>query len=73
MVQGVGYGVGAVGPLLVGVLHGWTGGFGGVGALFLLVGALAIYVGMRAGRAKYVKGVAADRSVPGEAMYERKI
>jgi len=56
MVQGVGYGAGAVGPLLVGVLHGWTGGFGGVGALFLLVGALAIYVGMRAGRAMYVKG-----------------
>jgi MFS transporter, CP family, cyanate transporter len=56
MVQGIGYGAGAVGPLLVGVLHGWTGGFGGVGALFLLVGALAIYVGMRAGRAKYVKG-----------------
>jgi MFS transporter, CP family, cyanate transporter len=56
MVQGIGYGAGAVGPLLVGVLHGWTGGFGGVGALFLLVGALAIYVGMRAGRAMYVKG-----------------
>jgi CP family cyanate transporter-like MFS transporter len=57
MVQGVGYGVCAVGPLLVGVLHGWTGGFGGVGALFLLVGTLAIYVGVRAGRAIYVTGV----------------
>ncbi|MEA3090866.1 MAG: transporter, family, cyanate transporter [Caballeronia sp.] len=70
MVQGVGYGVGALGPLLVGLLHGWTGGFGGVGALFILVGTLAVFVGMRAGRAMYVKGVVHEVRVNDRLMTE---
>ncbi|WP_175107650.1 MFS transporter, partial [Pararobbsia alpina] len=57
MVQGVGYGVGAAGPLLVGVLHGWTGNFDSVGWMFAAVGVAAIVFGFLAGRARYVKGV----------------
>jgi CP family cyanate transporter-like MFS transporter len=57
MVQAVGYGVGAAGPLLVGILHGWTGGFESVGLLFAAVGVLAVGFGIQAGRPLYVKGV----------------
>jgi CP family cyanate transporter-like MFS transporter len=54
MVQGVGYGVGASGPLLVGMLRAWTGGFHAVGLLFAAVGVLAIFVGWGAGRDLHV-------------------
>lgn len=57
MVQGVGYGVGAAGPLLVGVLHGWTGNFDSVGWMFAAIGVAAIVFGFLAGRARHVKGV----------------
>ncbi|WP_454825184.1 CynX/NimT family MFS transporter [Paraburkholderia xenovorans] len=57
MVQGVGYGVGAAGPLLVGMLHGWTGSFDSVGWMFAAVGVAAIVFGLLAGRARHVKGV----------------
>jgi CP family cyanate transporter-like MFS transporter len=55
MVQGVGYGVGAAGPLLVGMLHGWTGNFDSVGWMFAAVGVAAIVFGFLAGRARHVK------------------
>ncbi|MFJ5956955.1 MFS transporter [Paenarthrobacter sp. NPDC092416] len=54
MMQGVGYGVGSVGTLLVGQLHQATGGFGAAGILFLVVGSLAAFFGYRAGRDKFV-------------------
>ncbi|PLZ00937.1 cyanate transporter [Burkholderia sp. WAC0059] len=57
MVQGVGYGVGAAGPLLVGVLHGLSGNFVSVGWMFGAVGAAAVIFGILAGRARHVKGV----------------
>jgi CP family cyanate transporter-like MFS transporter len=54
MVQGVGYGFGAAGPLLVGILHSWTGGFGAVGVMFCIVGILCCLFGLGAGRASHV-------------------
>jgi CP family cyanate transporter-like MFS transporter len=62
MVQGVGYGVGASGPLLVGMLRAWTGGFHAVGWLFAAVGVLAIVVGWGAGRDRHVAAKSATVS-----------
>ncbi|SDI33630.1 MFS transporter, CP family, cyanate transporter [Arthrobacter cupressi] len=56
MMQGVGYGLGSTGTLLVGQLHQATGGFAAAGILFLVVGALAAVFGYRAGRNRYVGG-----------------
>lgn len=56
MVQGVGYGLGASGPLLVGLLHGASGNFVTVGWLFASVGMAAVVFGVLAGRARHVKG-----------------
>ncbi len=50
MSQGFGYTIAACGPLLVGVLHGRTGGWGGAEALFVVVGAGASIAGGLAGR-----------------------
>ncbi|MGP0224218.1 CynX/NimT family MFS transporter [Paenarthrobacter sp. NCHU4564] len=54
MMQGVGYGVGSTGTLLVGQLHQATGGFAAAGILFLVVGSLAAFLGYRAGRNRFV-------------------
>jgi CP family cyanate transporter-like MFS transporter len=54
MMQGVGYGLGSSGTLLVGQLHQSTGSFAAAGVLFLLVGSLAAVFGYRAGRDRYV-------------------
>ncbi|WP_245413239.1 MFS transporter [Arthrobacter celericrescens] len=56
MMQGVGYGLGSTGTLLVGQLHQATDGFAAAGVLFLVVGALAAVFGYRAGRDRYVEG-----------------
>ncbi|MET4592486.1 CP family cyanate transporter-like MFS transporter [Arthrobacter sp. 754] len=56
MMQGVGYGVGSTGTLLVGLLHQATGSFTAAGVLFLCIGALAAVFGYRAGRRKFVGG-----------------
>lgn len=56
MMQGVGYGLGSSGTLVVGQLHQATGGFAAAGVLFLLVGGLAAVFGSRAGRRRYVGG-----------------
>lgn len=50
MSQGFGYTIAACGPLLVGVLHGRTGGWGGAEALFVIVGIAAAIAGVLAGR-----------------------
>ncbi|GAB5080761.1 MFS transporter [Arthrobacter sp. AD-310] len=54
MMQGVGYGLGSTGTLMVGQLHQATGSFAAAGILFLVVGALAAVFGYRAGRNRYV-------------------
>jgi len=54
MMQGVGYGLGSTGTLLVGQLHQGTGSFTAAGLLFLAVGALAAVFGYRAGRDRFI-------------------
>ncbi|MFK0009133.1 MFS transporter [Paenarthrobacter sp. NPDC090520] len=54
MMQGVGYGLGSTGTLMVGQLHQATGGFAAAGILFLVVGSLAAFFGYRAGRDRFV-------------------
>lgn len=54
MMQGVGYGIGSSGTLLVGQLHQFTGSFAAAGVLFVLVGSLAAVFGYRAGRDRYI-------------------
>lgn len=56
MMQGVGYGVGSAGTLLVGQLHQATGSFAAAGVLFLVVGSLAAVFGYRAGKDRFVDG-----------------
>ncbi|MEJ1194557.1 CynX/NimT family MFS transporter [Pseudarthrobacter sp. CCNWLW207] len=54
MMQGVGYGLGSTGTLMVGQLHQATGSFTAAGILFLVVGLLAAVFGYRAGRNRFV-------------------
>ncbi|TLM71170.1 MFS transporter [Pseudarthrobacter sp. NamB4] len=54
MMQGVGYGLGSTGTLMVGQLHQATGSFKAAGLLFIMVGLLAAVFGYRAGRNRYV-------------------
>jgi CP family cyanate transporter-like MFS transporter len=56
MMQGVGYGLGSTGTLVVGQLHQATGSFAAAGVLFLVVGALAAVFGYRAGRDRFIGG-----------------
>jgi CP family cyanate transporter-like MFS transporter len=56
MMQGVGYGLGSTGTLMVGQLHQATGSFAAAGVLFLAVGALAAVFGYRAGRNRFIGG-----------------
>ncbi len=54
MAQGVGYLMAACGPLLVGVLHDWDGGWGGAGWLFVVAGLGAAAAGALAGQDRLV-------------------
>ncbi|NWD82752.1 CynX/NimT family MFS transporter [Pseudomonas reactans] len=54
MAQGIGYTLASLGPLAVGVLHDWTGGWGATGWVFGVIGLGAIIAGLGAGRAAYV-------------------
>ena len=54
MAQGIGYTLASLGPLAVGVLHDWTGGWGATGWVFGVIGVGAILAGLGAGRALYV-------------------
>ena len=56
MMQGVGYGLGSTGTLMVGQLHQATGSFAAAGVLFLMVGALAAVFGYRAGQDRFIGG-----------------
>jgi MFS transporter, CP family, cyanate transporter len=51
MAQCVGYLLAALGPLVVGLIRGRTGGFGWCALLFVVLGAVAAFNGWRAGRA----------------------
>lgn len=50
MAQGVGYVLAAVGPLLVGLIHGWTGSFAASAILFVALGLGVAVMGFGAGR-----------------------
>lgn len=54
MAQGVGYLIAAFGPLLVGLLRGWTGSFDAAAWLYLLIAAVMAASGIGAGRARHV-------------------
>lgn len=54
MAQGVGYLVAAFGPLLVGLLRGWTGSFDAAALLYLLLGVALVAAALGAGRSQYV-------------------
>ncbi|MDQ0016263.1 CP family cyanate transporter-like MFS transporter [Variovorax boronicumulans] len=57
MAQGVGYMVAACGPLLAGLLHGWTGSFRASAWLFVGLGIALVIAGLGAGRTLYVGAV----------------
>ena len=54
MAQGVGYTLAAPGPLLVGILHDWRGGWLAVSVLFCAIITAALWAGLGAGRHGYV-------------------
>ena len=54
MAQGIGYTLASLGPLAVGLVHDWTGGWAATGWIFALLGVGAIIAGLGAGRARYV-------------------
>jgi len=60
MAQGVGYVLAALGPLLVGLIRGWTGSFAESAFLFVALGLGAAIMGFGAGRALHVEA----RTVP---------
>ena len=55
MMQGVGYGLGSSGTLLVGQLLQATGGFAAAGIMFAVVGVLAAAFGWLAGRPRFIR------------------
>ena len=55
MAQGIGYTLASLGPLAVGLVHDWTGGWTAIGWIFALLGLGAIVAGLGAGRARYVQ------------------
>ena len=57
MSQSVGYTLASTGPLAVGLLHDWTGGWGAIGWLFVAVCGAAALFGLAAGRALQVRVV----------------
>ncbi|MEP7283582.1 MAG: MFS transporter [Rubrivivax sp.] len=61
MVQGVGYLIAACGPLLVGLLRGWTGSFDASAFLFGAIGIALLACAMGAGRDRYVAAVTVPR------------
>jgi CP family cyanate transporter-like MFS transporter len=54
MAQSVGYIPAAFAPLLIGLLHAWTGGFAAVGLLFGAIGAGLVWSGLGAGRSIFI-------------------
>lgn len=62
MMQGVGYGLGSSGTLLVGQLFAVTGTFTAAGVMFLVIGLFAAFFGYRAGRNRFVGEEATGRN-----------
>jgi CP family cyanate transporter-like MFS transporter len=54
MAQCVGYLLAALGPLIVGLIRGWTGSFAPSAILFFLIGMGAALAGWGAGKARHV-------------------
>ncbi len=55
MAQGVGYLIAACGPMLAGLLRGWTGDFSATWWLVVAIGTVAVAAGLGAGRARMVQ------------------
>lgn len=68
MVQGVGYAIGATGPLSVGMLIGWTGDTKAAASFFAVVGILCAIAGFGAGRALLVQTRPVDARDQMEAL-----
>ena len=62
MAQSVGYTLAAMGPLGVGVLHEWSGGWQAVSTLFICVCSAAAVFGIAAGRNRHVGAVVTDQA-----------
>ena len=62
MAQCVGYLLAAIGPLIVGLIRGWTGSFGWSAVLIILLGIGAAINGWFAGRALYVNARTVETS-----------
>lgn len=58
MAQGIGYTLAAMGPLLVGVLHDWSGGWDVVGVLVTAIALGALVMALGAGRDRQVASTA---------------
>jgi CP family cyanate transporter-like MFS transporter len=61
MSQGVGYTLASGGPLLIGLLHDWTGAWAAAGFFVLAIGTVAAIAGIGAGRARLVSARALAR------------
>lgn len=55
MAQGVGYTIAAIAPLLMGLLHEFTGGWNSVAALFVLLVLGSAYFALSAGKARFIQ------------------
>lgn len=62
MAQCVGYLLASIGPLIVGLIRGWTGSFSATAVLFVALGAGAAVNGWLAGRDRYVNARVLDAS-----------
>jgi len=67
MAQGVGYMVASAGPLLIGLLHAWTGDWTAPGVLLVALGAGAAFTGWSAGRSASVRPGSVLPKAPGGA------
>lgn len=61
MAQSIGYTLASGGPLMVGLLHDWFGGWSEVGLLFACIAILSMVFGLGAGRALLVEAVVEPR------------
>ena len=62
MAQGWGYALAAFGPLLVGLLRGWTGSFASSAALVIVIGTAMAWSGGGAGRKLLVQPGGAENA-----------
>lgn len=65
MAQGVGYLIAACGPMLVGLMRGWTGSFDASAFLFGAISVALLACAMGAGRNRYVAAVTVPRRSAG--------